>query len=53
MLRKIIGLITSDPSNEWPARDTFPMTGASDLDREIEERYIKLVALSNIKCQLA
>ena len=53
MLRELIGLIAGDPLTEWAAPDSSLITGGSDLDREVDERYVKLVGLSKINCRLA
>lgn len=53
MLRKLIALITGNPSRDAPQPDTGAATGGSDLSEEDEERYAKLVELSKVKCRFA
>jgi hypothetical protein len=53
MLKKLIALITGNPSNDAPQPDTDGETGGSDLSKEDEERYIKLVQISKMRCQYA
>lgn len=54
MLKKLIALITGTPSDEEaPQPDTDGETGGSDLSEEDEERYIKFVQLSKMRCQYA
>ena len=53
MLRKLIALITGTPSDKAPPPDTDGEKGGSDLSKEDEERYIKLVQISKMRCQYA
>jgi hypothetical protein len=53
VLRKLFALITGNPSSDAPANDTPPAAGGSDLSEEVEERYVKLVELSKMKCRYA
>ena len=53
MLKKLIALITGTPSDKEPQPDTGGATVASDLSKEDEERYVKLIELSKMKCQSA
>jgi len=53
MLKKLIALITGNPSNEEAPPNTTAVPAGSDIDNEDEERFIKLVELSKMKCQFA
>jgi hypothetical protein len=53
MLKMLFALITGTPSDEAPQPDTDGETGRRDLSEEDEERYVKLVELSKMRCQYA
>lgn len=53
MLKKLLALISGNPSSDAPQPDTGGATGGSDLSEEDEERYAKLVELSKVKCRFA
>ena len=53
MIKRLLALITGNPSTDAPQPDTGCATCGSDLSKEDEERYVKLVELSKMKCQFA
>ena len=53
MLKKLIALITGNSPSDAPQADTEGAAVASDLSEEDEERYVKLVELSKMRCQFA
>ncbi len=53
MLKRFLAPFSSTPSIKEPQPDTGGAPAESDLSKEDEERYIKLVELSKIKCRFA
>ncbi len=53
MLKKLFALITGTPSDEEAPPGTTAVPAGSDLNKEDEERYVKLIELSKMKCQFA
>ncbi len=52
MIKKLLAFITGTSTPRDPPPETSAATGRSDLTKELEERYVKLVELSKVKCQL-
>ena len=53
MIKKLLALFSSTPSEKEPQPDTGDAPNESDLSKEDEERYAKLVVLSKGMCRFA